>query len=234
MGMKRLSAKLFFHYICPSMNDPISFDNTEIAFAYKSKPELKKAHFLFSLMGQPWIVKMGTRLAPWSIKAGLPVKGLIRNTIFSQFVGGETLEETIPVAQLLGKYGVQVILDYGVEGKVGEANFDHACLEFIRVIEYAATQPNIPFMSIKVTGFARFALLEKIDAAMTALDGTLMRRYAAAVSHLPEAEKMLPTAICTPWPSSARFRRNESKSSSSSIQSMNPPCGRMTRVPTGK
>ena len=102
------------------MNDPISFDNTEIAFAYKSKNELKKAHFLFSLMGKPWIVKIGTQLTPWSIKAGLPVKGLIRNTIFSQFVGGETLEETIPVAQLLSRYGVQVILDYGVEGAEGE------------------------------------------------------------------------------------------------------------------
>jgi proline dehydrogenase len=101
----------------------------------------------------------------------LPVKGLIRSTIFEQFVGGETLAETAKAADTLGKFAVQVILDYGVEGKEGEAEFDHACDEFIRVIDYAATQRNIPFMSVKVTGLARFALLEKLDAAATAKSG---------------------------------------------------------------
>ena len=144
----------------------ISFDNTEFAFEYKPNKPLKKARFLFSLMGKPWLVKIGTRLAPWSIKAGLPVKGIIRSTIFSQFVGGETLEETAKVAKKLSEYHVQVILDYGVEGKEGEENFDRACDEFIRVINYAGTQPNIPFMSVKVTGFARFGLLEKMDEMM--------------------------------------------------------------------
>lgn len=167
----------------------ISFDNTEFAFEYKSDKQLKKARFLFSLMGKPWLVKMGTQLTPWAIKAGLPVKGLIRNTIFAQFVGGETLEETAKVAKTLGEYNVKVILDYGVEGKEGEENFDHACEEFIRVINYAATQPNIPFMSVKVTGFARFALLEKLDTLMHAAEGTLMKRYLKAVDSLPPAEK---------------------------------------------
>lgn len=167
----------------------ISFDNTEFAFEYKSDKQLKKAQFLFSLMGKPWLVKIGTRLAPWSIRMGLPVKGIIRNTIFSQFVGGETLEQTAPVAKKLGEYKVQVILDYGVEGKEGEENFDHACNEFIRVIEYAGTQPNIPFMSIKVTGFARFGLLEKLDEMMRLDDGTLMKRYLKAIDTLPPDER---------------------------------------------
>lgn len=144
---------------------PISFDNTEYAFAYKSNASLKKARFLFSTMGYSWLVRLGTRLTPWAIKLGLPVNGPIRNTIFEQFVGGETLEETAKVADKLQKFNVQVILDYGVEGKEGEESFDHACEEFIRVIKFAATQPNIPFMSIKVTGFARFGLLEKLDSA---------------------------------------------------------------------
>lgn len=167
----------------------ISFDNTEFAFEYKTDKQLKKARFLFSMMGKPWLVKIGTRLAPWSIKVGLPVKGMIRNTIFAQFVGGETLQETAVVAKKLGEYNVQVILDYGVEGKEGEENFDHACEEFIRVINYAATQPNIPFMSVKVTGFARFALLEKLDELMHNGEGTLMKRYLKAVETLPAAEK---------------------------------------------
>src|SRR5580698_4393976 len=167
----------------------ISFDNTENAFAYKSDKELKKADFLFSSMGRAWLVKLGTKLTPWAIRSGLPIKGLIRDTIFSQFVGGETLEETASVAKKLGEYHVQVILDYGVEGgEEGESGFEHACGEFIRVIEYAATQANIPFMSIKVTGFARFGLLEKLEAAMAGSTGPLMKRYAAALETLEPAE----------------------------------------------
>ena len=168
----------------------ISFDNTEFAFEYKTDKEIRKARLLFSMMGQPLLVKMGTRLTPWAIKVGLPVKGIIRNTIFSQFVGGETLEETAIVARKLGEYKVQVILDYGVEGgDDGEKGFDHSTEEFIRVIQYAATQPNIPFMSIKVTGFARFALLEKLDDMMNKGTGTLMKRYLKAIDDLPADER---------------------------------------------
>ncbi len=167
----------------------ISFDNTEFAFEYKSDKQLKKARFLFSSMSKPWLVKLGTRLTPRAIKSGLPIRGLIRKTIFAQFVGGETLDETAMVAKKLGEYNVKVILDYAVEGKEGEANFDQACEEFIRVINYAATQPNIPFMSVKVTGFARFALLEKLDAMMQEEKGTLLKRYLQAVDKLPADEK---------------------------------------------
>lgn len=143
----------------------ISFDNTENAFAYKSDKELKGARFLFKTMEYPWFVQVGTRLTPFIMKTGLPVHGIIRKTIFKQFVGGETLEETAAVGEVLGKYGVQVILDYGVEGKEGEDNYDKATDEFIRVINYAASQHNIPFISIKVTGLARFGLLQALDEA---------------------------------------------------------------------
>ena len=143
----------------------ISFDNSENAFAYKSDKELKRAKFLFTTMGYQLVVDAGVRLTPLILKMRFPVKTLIRNTIFKQFVGGETLQETKTVGDVLGKYGVQVILDYGVEGKEGEDSFDHATDEFIKVIEYAATQPNIPFISIKVTGLARFGLLETLHEA---------------------------------------------------------------------
>ncbi len=167
----------------------ISFDNTEFAFEYKNDKQLKKAGFLFSLMGKPLLVKIGASLAPWSIKIGLPVKGIIRSTIFSQFVGGETLEETKPVVQKLGEYNVKVILDYGVEGKEGEVNFDNACDEFIKVINYAGSEPRIPFMSVKVTGIARFGLLEKLDTIMHSLEGTLMKRFLSAIDKLNKEEK---------------------------------------------
>ena len=107
---------------------------------------------------------MEQKLPHWIIKAHFPVNELIRKTIFGQFVGGETLAETSNVVEKLDPFNVQVILDYGVEGKEGEENFDHATDEFIKVIKYAATQPHVPFMSIKLTGLARFGLLEKLHA----------------------------------------------------------------------
>lgn len=169
----------------------ISFDNTEIAFAYKSDKELKKAHFLFSFMGNPLLVRPGIKLLPLAIKWRLPfAKYFIRNTIFKQFVGGETLEQNLLVADKLSKYGVQVILDYGVEGKEGEENFEHACQEFIRVVNYAAANANFPFMSVKVTGFARFGLLEKLDSQMKSGEGSLIKRYLTAVNSLPVDEKL--------------------------------------------
>ncbi|GGB26103.1 proline dehydrogenase family protein [Puia dinghuensis] len=175
----------------------VSFENTANAFEYKTNKELKKAEFLFRSMGFSTLVKIGTRVTPWMIRSGFPVRSIIRDTIFSQFVGGETLEETASVARKLGEYRVEVILDYGVEGgEDGEAGFDHACREFIRVIEYAATQPNIPFMSIKVTGFARFSLLEKLDAAMAGIGGPLMKRYAQALELLTPEETEEWQAVC--------------------------------------
>jgi proline dehydrogenase len=143
----------------------LSFDNTEKAFAYKSNKDLGKAKFLFSTMSYPFFVPIGTRLTPFLMKTGLPINGIIRNTIFKQFVGGETLEETAEVGNMLGKYNVQVILDYGVEGKESEANFDAATEQFVKVVEYAATQKNIPFISVKVTGVARFSLLQTLNDA---------------------------------------------------------------------
>ena len=143
----------------------ISFDNTQNAFAYKSNKALKSAKYLFGFMGYPKLVQLGTTMVPAMLKAGLPIKGIIRNTIFKQFVGGETLEETIPVSQMLANYGVDVILDYGVEGKEGEENFDHATQVFIDVINHAASQKNIPFISIKVTGLASHELLQTLHEA---------------------------------------------------------------------
>lgn len=168
----------------------ISFENTEYAFAAKSNAELNQARFLFGIMGKSWLVNAALKITPLAIKWQVPfTKTLIRKTIFKQFVGGETLEETAPVAGKLEKYHVQVILDYGVEGKEGEANFEHARDEFKKVIGYASTQANIPFMSVKVTGFARFSLLEKLDATMKTLPGTLMKRYLGAVETLSDEEK---------------------------------------------
>ncbi len=175
----------------PTITKPvISFENTENAFGYKTDKELKHAQFLFSSMGYQWLVNMGTRITPWAIRAGMPVKGIIRNTIFKQFVGGESLEDTKSVVDLMAQYGVSVILDYGVEGgDDGEEGFDHSMEEFLKVISYAGSHANIPFMSVKVTGFSRFALLEKMDELMHRSTNTLIKRYEAALRHLSASEQ---------------------------------------------
>ena len=140
------------------------FDNTEIAFKYRTNKGLKKAHFLFSMMASPALTKMGIAAAKWSMALHLPVKGLLKSTIFKQFCGGETLQETADTSNTISKYNVDTILDYGVEGKESDLQFDNAVPEFIKAIKYAASQKHIPFISLKITGFARFSLLGKIHS----------------------------------------------------------------------
>jgi proline dehydrogenase len=142
----------------------LNFDNTEFAFAHKSNTELKKARFLFKSIGNPWLTKIGIQLTNIAFKLHLPIKGIIKNTLFQQFCGGENLIEAGQAAEKIYKYGVGVILDYGVEGKKTEAEFEATKNGFIEAIQFANNKAHIPFISIKVTGFARFELLEKIDA----------------------------------------------------------------------
>jgi proline dehydrogenase len=143
----------------------LSLNNTENAFAYKSNTDLNKAKWLFSVIQNPWIVSLGTRFTPILMKSGLPINGIIRSTIFNQFVGGETLAESARVTKMLGSYGVQVILDYGVEAKEGDASFDAVTEQFIAAIEFAATQDNVPFVSVKLTGLSSMHLLERLNDA---------------------------------------------------------------------
>jgi proline dehydrogenase len=143
----------------------VSLDNTQVAFAYKSSAELKRANFLFSIIQNSFIVSLAKKCTPFLMKSGLPVNGLIRSTIFNQFVGGETLDECARVTKQLGAYGVQVILDYGVEAKEGEENFDNVTEKIIEAVEFAATQTNVPFVSVKLTGVASMSLLEKLNEA---------------------------------------------------------------------
>jgi proline dehydrogenase len=141
---------------------PLNFDNTEVAFSSKNNLELRKAHFLFSSMGKPWLTKAGIALTHFAFKFHLPVKGLIKNTIFRQFCGGESLQEADQTAANLTAYNISVIMDYGVEGKNEEAEFEKTTATFIQTIKFAANKAYIPFVSLKVTGFCRFQLLEKL------------------------------------------------------------------------
>lgn len=140
----------------------VSFDNTENAFKAKTNSELKRSYWLFNLIGNPAVVKLGANFGPLALNIGF--KGLIKSTIFKQFVGGETIHDCSVTVAELGKYHIGTILDYSVEGKESEKDFDHCLEETLETIQKAKNDKNIPFCVFKVTGMARFALLEKVSA----------------------------------------------------------------------
>jgi proline dehydrogenase len=172
------------------VSDP-AFNDTRLAFAYKKDGELKKAHFLFSSMGNRLLLRLGLTIIPPCIRWKVPfVKGLVRNTIFSQFVGGESLQETIPVVNKLAGYGVHTILDYGVEGKEdSDQAYEKAAQEFVNVIRFASGSDHIPFISIKLTGLVKSSLLEKLNGLMSSSEWPLMERYSRAVGRLSAADQ---------------------------------------------
>jgi proline dehydrogenase len=139
----------------------VSFDNTEIAFSAKSNQDLSRSYWLFKLVSNTGFVKIGKHLTTFAIKTGLPIKSAIKATIFKQFCGGETIEECEQVIQRLGSFNIGTILDYSVEGKESEQDFDACTAETIRTINKAENNKHIPFSVFKVTGMARFDLLEK-------------------------------------------------------------------------
>ncbi|TND07524.1 MAG: proline dehydrogenase [Bacteroidetes bacterium] len=148
----------------------VSFDNTEVAFSGKSDKDLKRSYWLFRLIGNPMLVNVGSGMTKFALAIHFPIKGMIKATIFKQFVGGETIEECGKTVEALGKFGIGTILDYSVEGKESENDFEHCKAETIATINRAANDVHIPFCVFKVTGLARFALLEKLSAgaALTA------------------------------------------------------------------
>ncbi|HQK99043.1 MAG TPA: proline dehydrogenase family protein [Bacteroidia bacterium] len=142
----------------------ISFDNLENAFASKTNGEIEQAYWLFKAIGNPTLVKTGSSVAEWALRNHLPVKGMIKGTIFKQFCGGENIQECTLTINKLGKYGVGSILDYSVEGKEEEKDLDRACEEIIATVKRAKGDNNIPFSVFKVTGLARHYILEKVSA----------------------------------------------------------------------
>jgi proline dehydrogenase len=145
----------------------VSFEDTEVAFQYKSDAAIKKANFIFSLVNHPWISAVATGAVKLAIKLKLPVETIIRKTVFDHFCGGESIENTEYVTTSLGRFGVKSILDYSVEGEKNEHGFDVVMEETIRTIEKAVTSTNIPFSVFKVTGLASAELLEKVQKKST-------------------------------------------------------------------
>jgi proline dehydrogenase len=147
-----------------SAKKELNFDNTEIAFKNKSNGELNAAYWLFKIISSNFLTRVGPPITNFFLNIGLPIKGIIKATIFKHFCGGETIAECEQTIEQLSSVKVGTILDYSVEGEEEEAVFDFTCEEIIRTINRGAGDSRIPITVFKVTGIGRFGLLEKLDA----------------------------------------------------------------------
>ncbi len=142
----------------------VKFEDTAIAFSYKSIAELKKANFIFTLVNNPIMSSLAIGAVRLGLFLHLPIKGLIRSTVFDHFCGGESIEQCEPIIKKLGDRGVSAILDYSVEGAKTEVGFDKTTDEILRTFDAAKGNDTIPFGVFKMTGIADTSLLEKINS----------------------------------------------------------------------
>ncbi len=142
---------------------PVSFEDTSIAFSTQSDFKLRKTYWLFALMNKGWLVNLGTFFIKIALRLRLPVKSVIKNTIFGQFCGGESIGDSEKTIRHLQTAHVGTILDYSVEGEENERSFDATTLEILRTIERASESQDIPFSVFKVTGLASTELLEAVQ-----------------------------------------------------------------------
>jgi len=155
----------------------ISFDNTEVAFNGKSSKDLKRAYWLFRIVASPKMVSFGKWATHFATKIHLPIKGIIKATIFKQFCGGESITESLKTSSQLAEYGLKTILDYSIEGKTEEKDFDKTVSEIIATIKHAKSNDNIPFAVFKVTGICLFNVLEKVNLGTSNLDAETHAQY---------------------------------------------------------
>lgn len=142
----------------------VHFDDTAVAFSYKSDKDLRKANFIFTLVNHPAISKLATSAVQLGLTLHLPVKGLIKATVFDHFCGGEDIAQSEKTIKNLSNFKVGTILDYSVEGEKSEEGFDRTTQEILSTFEKAKNNTQVPFCVFKVTGMADMALLEKVHA----------------------------------------------------------------------
>lgn len=147
------------------INDFLSFDDTEIAFAHKSDVALWRSYLLFRLINNPNLVKKGTSLAMWALDKHLPITPFVRYSIYEQFCGGQSLKKAVTTLNKMAQYNLKTMLDYGVEAKKTEKDFDKTSKQLLKAITFAGRRSDVPVVSIKITGLGQFELFEAIDAA---------------------------------------------------------------------
>src|SRR5690554_584520 len=138
------------------------FDNTETAFQLKSDSELERAYFLFKMISNEPLVKIGSAVTKFALNINLPVEGLIRSTVFDHFCGGVNELDCMPTVDRLQEVGVSSVLDYSVEGKEEEEQFEATTKKVIELTKFAKNKEAMPFSVFKPTGLGMFKIWQKL------------------------------------------------------------------------
>lgn len=139
----------------------ISFENTKIAFADRSDRELNRAYLLFKMVGSPTLVKLGKVALNISFALRLPIKGLIRKSVFNHFCGGETIAECDSTIERLHRSNIYSLLDYSSEGKESTEDLNQSLAEIISANTTGINDKRVPFSVFKPTGIFPNKLLSK-------------------------------------------------------------------------
>jgi len=145
-------------------NAPVSFEDTAIAFRQKSDRELFLSFLIFWLTKSPFLVKFLSRAARFSLAIGLPIKPLIKSTVFKQFCGGETKAEYTKVINSLAGSSIGTILDYAVEGIEDADGFEATNQELIHIIRQSRSNPDSPCTCMKMSAIGSSDLFQKITS----------------------------------------------------------------------
>jgi len=146
----------------PLTERAVDFSDTKIAFSNKSDKELKKTARLFKLMSNPTLVGVGSILGLWANSLRLPfLDSIVESTIFVQFCGGITLQDSKPAMRKLDKSGILSVLDYGAEGKSSEADLEQTLEQLLEGVRFAATNDGVPVVSTKLTSLGTNEILTK-------------------------------------------------------------------------
>jgi len=142
---------------------PPDFENTQIAFQSKTDSQIKKAYFLFQMLNIPFLNQAGTLLAQVALSLGMPIHGLIQATVFDQFCGGVSLEDSKSRVEALARHGVGTSLDYSVEAVDGDQGYADTVEETLNMVQFAAENPSVEFVVVKPTGIGSMSLMEKVS-----------------------------------------------------------------------
>ena len=160
-----ISTTIKTNYICTRnfiMALNTLFDNTQTAFKLKSDSELERAYFLFKMISKEPLVKIGTMATKVALHLNLPVEGLIRSTVFDHFCGGVNEKDCMHVVDTLHNVRVSSVLDYSVEGKEENSQFNATMKKVVELTQFAKNKDAMPFSVFKPTGFGRFEIWRKL------------------------------------------------------------------------
>ena len=140
------------------------FDDTQIAFKIKKNFHLYNAIFLFNIITRKLLVTVFTNLTLVMLKINLPIKWILKRTIYKHFCGGVDLVECNEIINGMYSMNVHSILDYSVEGQKNETSFEKSCKKKIDIIDSVSKNKAIPFAVFKPTSIGRYDLFKMVSS----------------------------------------------------------------------